>query len=246
MTMAVQGTATSPSVLWKAFDVLGAFTHDDRTLTLTEISRRSDLPKSTTHRILAMLIELGALEHTDEGYAIGLRIFTIGSVSRDRRIRDVALPYLERLRRQTRQTVHLAVLDEGHAVYLEKLPTLASPRTPALVGGRLPAHLTGVGKALLAFSGADAQPSAPQLGLGFDGLSHELARVRSAGVAEDHEQAARGLACMAAPIMVSERAVAALSVAYASADGNGKRFETPVRETAVAIGRALAGQVCRT
>jgi DNA-binding IclR family transcriptional regulator len=48
--------------------------------------------------------------------------------------------------------VHLAVIEEADVVYLEKLPSSASPSTPAVVGGRLPAQSTGVGKALLAFT----------------------------------------------------------------------------------------------
>jgi DNA-binding IclR family transcriptional regulator len=60
--------AAAPSVLWKAFGVLAAFSHQDRVLTLAEIARRSGLPKSTAHRVLAILAETGAVEQGEGGY----------------------------------------------------------------------------------------------------------------------------------------------------------------------------------
>jgi DNA-binding IclR family transcriptional regulator len=238
--------ATAPSILWKAFEVLDSFSQGQRVMTLSEIARRSGLPKSTTHRLLLMLIEVQAVERVGHGYKIGLRMFTRGALCADVSLRDVALPHLERLRRVTRQTVHLAVLQDNDVVYLEKLPSLVSPRTPALVGGRLKAHLTGVGKALLAFSGnpvpagipltspVPLESRAPQQ------LVHYLDGVRRTGIAGDREHAARGLACVAAPIMVDGRATAAISVAFAAKDGTGEVFVGPLRETAADLARAVA------
>ncbi|WP_409463633.1 IclR family transcriptional regulator [Amycolatopsis sp. GA6-003] len=231
-----EGLQTPPSVLWKAFDVLGAFNHDRRVQTLSEIARRAGLPKSTTHRILLMLQEVRAVERVEGGYAIGLRMFSVASTSVDSRLRELALPHLERLRRLTRQTVHLAVLRDGDAVYLEKLPSPVAPATPALIGGRLPAARTGVGKALLAFT-AEPSPSEPERRLVTGG---QRAAIRRAGYATDREEAARGLACVAAPVLVANRAVAAISVAFAAQHGDGSAFVNPVRETAVAVARTVA------
>lgn len=238
--------ATSPSILWKAFEVLDAFSQGHRVMTLSEIARRSGLPKSTTHRILMMLIEVQAVERAGHGYKIGLRMFTRGSLCADVTLRDVALPHLERLRRVTRQTVHLAVLHDEDVVYLEKLPSLVSPRTPALVGGRLKAHLTGVGKALLALSGNPVPAGIPLTSpvpsdsRAPEQLGHYLETVRRTGIAGDREHAARGLACVAVPIMVKGRAAAAISVAFAAKDGNGEVFVNPLRETAVDLARSMA------
>lgn len=222
----------APSVLWKAFDVLDAFSHGRRVLTLSEISRRSGLPKSTVHRILLMLLKVQAVEQVDGGYTVGLRMFTVGSMSAEVRLRELSLPHLERLRRVTRQTVHLAVIRDGDAIYLEKLPSLVSPHTPALVGGRLPAHRTGVGKALLAFN-EDQHRVGPSLAL-------RLESVRRDGFASDREESARGLACVAVPILVGERAPAAISVAFAANDGDGQIFLNALRETACALSRVVA------
>ena len=238
-------TDVAPSVLWKAFDVLETFNQSRRVMTLSEIARKSGLPKSTTHRILTMLLEVDAVQRVGQGYRIGLRIFTMGTCSAEVQLRNVALPHLERLRRVTKQTVHLAVIEAADVVYLEKLPSAASPSTPAVVGGRLPARSTGVGKALLAFTGpAPESVTAPRNdtstfrrpGL----LRSYLQDVRMMGIAADREEAARGLACVAAPIFVGQQAVAAVSVAFTASAGNGELFVNPLRETSAAIGRALA------
>ena len=238
-------TDVAPSVLWKAFDVLESFNQSRRVMTLSEIARKSGLPKSTTHRILTMLLEVDAVQRVGQGYRIGLRIFTMGTCSAEVQLRNVALPHLERLRRVTKQTVHLAVIEEADVVYLEKLPSAASPSTPAVVGGRLPARSTGVGKALLAFTGpAPESVTAPRNhtstfrrpGL----LRSYLQDVRMMGIAADREEAARGLACVAAPIFAGQQAVAAVSVAFTASAGSGELFVNPLRETSAAIGRALA------
>jgi DNA-binding IclR family transcriptional regulator len=239
--------AAPPSVLWKAFDVLEAFSQSQRILTLSEIARRSGLPKSTVHRILIMLLEVEAVERVGPGYKIGLRMFTMGTLSLDARVRDAVLPYLERLRRTTRQTVHLAMLQDSDVVYLDKLTSPLSPDTPALIGGRLPAHRTGVGKALLAFGDWPLQPRkhrSKERRLALDNperLRACLEDVRRLGIATDREEAAPGLSCIAMPILSSSgRAVVAISVAFAASQGDGEVFVNPLRETVAAVSRLVA------
>lgn len=241
---------SAPSVLWKAFDVLGSFSQSRRALTLSEISRGSGLPKSTVHRILTMLLEVRAVERVGSRYRMGLTIFAMGTCSAEVALRDLALPYLQRLRRITGQTVHLAVLDSSDVVYIEKLVSASSPPTPAIVGGRLPAHATAIGKALLAFS-----PGGTRLPDKLDGrlparttatmtraaaLRQCLREIREKGVATDRGEAANGLACVAAPIIVNSRPVAAISSAFPMTAGSGQQFINPVREAAAAIARAVS------
>jgi DNA-binding IclR family transcriptional regulator len=235
------------SILGKAFAILGAFTHGPRMLSLSQISRRSGVPKSTTHRVLAMLVELGAVERSGTEYRMGDVMFSYGSRSPEVALRDAALTHLESLLLQTRQVVHFAVLRKQEVLYLERLST-SSVISPATVGGRLPAHLTGVGKALLAYAPADtvnryldrrltarteASITSP------DSLRHELSRIRNLGVAYDRAEAARGLHCVAAPVRIGERAVAAVSVAYPSNAGSGQTLIEPVRTAAARIARSL-------
>jgi DNA-binding IclR family transcriptional regulator len=240
-------TLRADSILGKAFAILGAFSHGPRLLSLSQISRLSGVPKSTTHRVLAMLVELGAVERSGTGYRMGDAMFSYGSRSPEVALRGAALPHLESLLLQTRQVVHFAVLRKREVLYVERLSTRPF-HSPATVGGRLPAHLTGVGKVLLAYTSAetinryldrrltartDASITSP------DSLRHELARIRNLGIAFDHAEAARGLHCVAAPVRISGRAVAAVSVAYPSSAGSGQSLIEPVRTAAARIASSL-------
>ena len=239
-------STASPSVLLKAFDVLGSFSQSRRVLTLSELARRSGLPKSTVHRVLSMLIDLRAVERVDLGYRMGLRMFAMGSCSSEVALRDLALPHLEQLRRVTGQTVHLAVADGTDVVYLEKLSGPRMAATPAVVGGRLPATTTGVGKALLAFGAGYFDPTAPLERRTTMSIAHPesvlaaLAEIKRTGLAWDREEAVSGLACVAVPVVVGSQAVAAVSVAYPAQLGSGQALVHPLREAAGSIARAMA------
>ncbi|MEU1274046.1 IclR family transcriptional regulator [Streptomyces sp. NPDC005799] len=241
--------AAAPSVLWKAFDVLNAFSHRHRVLTLAQVVRISGLSKSTAHRVLSMLVDLGAVEQTREGYRIGLRMFSLGALPPEAALREAALVHLEELHRFTGQTLHFAILRDADVVYLEKLPSRRSVSTPATVGDRLPANCTAVGKALLAFS--DEKSTAYALDGPLrrrtahslttpDEIRRQLASVKAAGHATDREEAAPGLACVAVPVLVGDRAVAALSVAFQSSAGSGEVLLNPLRQAAAAISKAPA------
>jgi DNA-binding IclR family transcriptional regulator len=140
-------------------------------------------------------------------------------------------------------------LRDADVVYLEKLPSRRSVSTPATVGDRLPANCTAVGKALLAFSdeksaayaldGPLRRRTAHSLNTP-DEIRRQLASVKAAGYATDREEAAPGLACVAVPVLVGDRAVAALSVAFQSSAGSGEVLLNPLRQAAAAISKAPA------
>jgi DNA-binding IclR family transcriptional regulator len=251
----VKGDA-APSVLWKAFDVLGAFSHRSRVLTLAAIAARSGLPKSTAHRVLAMLVEVGAVEQVPGGYQLGLRMFSLGVLGPEAALRAAALPHLEELHRVTAQTLHLAILRGADVVYLEKLlPRAGSLAIPSVIGDRMPATCTGVGKALLAFSpdhvvaGAVRGPirrrTARSLGSPQQVL-RELGAIRDRGYATDREEAADGLACLAVPVLAGATAVAAISVSFPAGAGDGQALAGPLRATAAAISRSPAMRLAST
>jgi DNA-binding IclR family transcriptional regulator len=234
--------------LWKAFDVLGAFSHRRRVLTLAEIARHSKLPRSTAHRVLAMLVEVGAVEHVAGGYQVGLRMFSLGALPPEAALRQAALPHLEELHRVTAQTLHLAILRDADVVYLEKLlPRGGGLAVPSVIGDRMPATCTGVGKALLAFSPGDLVANAlsgpmrrrTARSLDYPGKARrELDAVRDRGYAVDREEAADGLACVAVPVLAGTAAVAAISVSFPATAGSGQALLAPLREAAAAISRA--------
>jgi DNA-binding IclR family transcriptional regulator len=236
----------TPSILSKAFDLLRAFNPHERVMTLSELSRASGLPKSTVHRLLARLVELGAVEHHRSGYKIGLGLLQLGASTPAGYMRDLAMPYLTSLHSWSGQTVHLGVLRQFDVVYLEKLAPRESPSSIPNIGSRLPANCTALGKALLAYENlddlADFLPSpmpmmTPNSITDVDTLISQLRRVRDEGVARECEEAQLGLACVAAPLVMYGFAVGAVSVGF-PADA------TPPPNLAGAV-RATAAQIVK-
>lgn len=142
--------AEARSVTRKALDVLAAFDSDKLSLSLTEIAEAADLPLSTAHRIVGELADWGALVRQPNGhYGVGLRLWEIGQNSLHP-TRNLVRIYLQDLFAATHETAQLAVRSGRDSLYIERV--YSSQRTPraSRVGGRLPLHLTAVGKVLLA------------------------------------------------------------------------------------------------
>ncbi|MEU4169229.1 IclR family transcriptional regulator [Streptomyces sp. NPDC026665] len=235
------------SILWKAFAILGAFDRDRNLLTLSEISRRSGLPKSTAHRVVKMLVELGALTRGGEDYRLGPLMFSFGSRSAEIVLREVAMPHLVQAATRTGHLVQLGVLHGRDILYLAKVGGRGS-LNPVPVGDRLEAHMTALGKAILAFS--DEQTVAavldgpltrrtPATVTDRETLSGVLSQARARRVAADRQEAVPGLHCLAVPIVTRGRAAAAISVCFPASVGDGERFVPVLQETSGRIARAL-------
>lgn len=215
----------TPSILTKAFDLLRAFNPHERVMTLSELSRAADLPKSTVHRLLARLVELGAVEHHRSGYKIGLGLLQLGAGTPAGYMRDLGLPHLGQLHRWSSATVHFAVLRQFDVVYLEKLATRDSPASITSIGGRLPANCTAIGKALLAHENFDDLAAflpnpLPKMTTrsitDVDELIAELRKVRDGGIAREDGEAQPGLSCIAAPVLLNGFAIGAVSLGIES------------------------------
>jgi IclR family acetate operon transcriptional repressor len=241
---------STPSVLTRAMTILAAFDGQRRPLGTSELARRTGLAKSTVHRLTRELTHHGLLERRGDGLVLGLRLFEFGQlVPRQLDLRTAALPYMADLRAATRQTVHLAVLDATDVVYVEILRSHDAPTLPSRIGGRLPAHATAVGKAILAFSGSDAidrvlRAGLPRLAERTITAAHLLQRnlklVRANGIAYDYEESQAGLVCAASPITGADGAVAgALSVSGWAGLLNVRRIGPAVRTAALALSRDL-------
>ncbi len=237
-------------MLGRGFALLGAFRPGDGDLSLAEICRRTGMAKPTAHRLLGELERLGAVERTPEGVRLGLRLFELGQlVPRQRDLLEVAAPFLADLWEATHQTVHLAILDGLDVVYVQKLAGSKGPDIPSRLGGRMPAYCTGVGKALLAFSPPERREAAlagalrrrtPRTVVAPGLLRDELAAIARRGIAEEYEESAPGVACVAAPVLgPGGLAVGAVSITGWVGRLNPRRLAPAVRTAALGITRAL-------
>lgn len=238
------------SVVQRASRILSSFDADHLTLTLAELTRRCGLPRSTTHRIAEELTELGWLDRTAAGYQLGMRMFELGElVPRQRNLSQVALPYMEALRTATGASVHLAILDGTEVVYLQVLASKQAPAMNSRRGGRLPAHATGVGKAILAFARPEVVQKVIDTGLprltprtiATPGqLKRELATIRSSRISYDREESNPGVLCAAAPIFgPDDTVVGAMSVSGFNRR-TGPRMGPAVQTATLALARDLA------
>ena len=242
------------TLLARAAAVIGAF--DDRApvLSLAELSRRTGLPKSTVHRIVAELVTLRVLDRqgsgpSGEGYRLGMWLFERGElVPAHRSLSEAALPVMEDLREATRQRIHLAVLDGVDVVYVEILGS-GGVDVASRTGGRLPAHATGVGKAILAYSSAATVRARVEAGLPRltprtistpGGLTRELRKIRSVGMALDLEESHLGVSCVAAPVFgVDRRVRAGLSATGTTGSVDPGTLGPAVRTAAFTLSRLL-------
>jgi IclR family transcriptional regulator, acetate operon repressor len=229
--------------------LLEVFEQDGGPVSLGELVAATGLPKSTVHRMAQQLVAWGGLEQVDGRYCLGMRLFELGQrVLRQRQLREAALPFMEDLYEATHAIVHLGVLDGHDVVYLERLKGHRGPSCPSRVGGRMPAHCTGIGKVLL----ANAPPALVEDLLrrplerrtaytitDARVLREELAAVRCRGVAFDREEAQLGLACVAAPVTTPAGTVAALSVAAPSHRASLESLAPAVRTAALGLARTI-------
>jgi DNA-binding IclR family transcriptional regulator len=207
----------------RVLSILGVFDIENATLSLSEISRRTGLTLSTTHRLVNELRVWGALDRdADGGYSIGLRILELGTTSQGLRLREVALPFLEDLQHAVRANIHLAVADGHDVIYIESLRAREGVPVPSRLGGRWPMHATGTGLVLLAFASQEFQeevlssklrrfteytPTEPDL------LRHRLAEIRRSGLAIIESQLTYDAQAIAVPIRgPRDRVIAAVGL----------------------------------
>jgi DNA-binding IclR family transcriptional regulator len=182
-------------------------------MSLTEISVRSGWAKSTVHGLLSTLRDYRFVDQSQETgrYRLGVRLFELGNaVAKSWDVRVVAKPHLARLGKSLGETVHLAAESDGEVLYLDKVESNQFIRIVSEVGGRLPMHCSGLGKALLAYkTDAEVKRIADKKGLApmtrrtitsLPGLLSELEKTRSRGYAMDDEEIMDNLRCVAAPI----------------------------------------------
>ena len=241
------------AVVDRAFSLLEAWDHRGQSLGVSELARRTGLPKSTGHRLLGILEAAGLVQRLADGYRIGDRLHGISGLLRadyPPDLREVSLPFLQDLYELTHETIHLGVLVGVDVHCVEKI--FGHRRSPvrSQVGGILPAHSTALGKALLGHLPADARRAVLTSPLHAytaatltqpARLASELLAVRRSGVAFDRQETHPRACCVAAPVVDARgQAVAALSVSGPSDRFDPAAVAERVRRAARAASVALA------
>lgn len=238
-----------PTMLEKCLRILRAFDGGAAPLRLSDLARRTSLPLSTVHRLAGALVEQRLLAQDEGGFQLGIGLFELSSlVPVEQELRVAARPFLQDLFMATHETVHLGVREGADVVYVEKIHGHSDLGLPSRVGGRLPLGCTGIGKALLAFSGEEvragylAEPLraiTPKSIVDPERLERELAEVRATGLAFEREEATVGRECVAAPVLVQGVAVAAMSISVPVSAYRMPQLAAAVKTSALGLARQL-------
>ncbi len=248
---------TPSTAVERALAILEAVAQRADGLTNSDLSRRLGIPKSSASYILRTLERRGYLRREAESgkYRLGLKVLSLGrEVLAGLDIKKVALPVLRALVERTQLTTHLAVLDHGEAVYIEKVEGPGFIKMDTWVGRRMHVHSTSVGKALVAHlskaeveaivHGHGLKKRTPRTITGLGRFLAELDKVRAQGYAVDDEENSLGARCLGAPVFgVLGNVEAAVGVSGTTTqidDSSLPRIAELVKEAARKISRLLA------
>ncbi|MFC5651091.1 IclR family transcriptional regulator [Paenibacillus solisilvae] len=200
-------------VLEKAISIIETLSEQVESIGVSELCKLTEMPKTSVFFILNTLEKHNYISKTESGkYKLGSKLINLGlNVLNKIEIREEARPFMEKLLQDTGYTVHLAVLDDGEAMYVEKVENQGFVKFSTYIGQRIPLHASGVGKALAAYL--------PMSKL--DEILHEkglleitentitnaqdfkaaLEVIRNLGYAVEDEEGESGIRCIGAPIL---------------------------------------------
>jgi IclR family acetate operon transcriptional repressor len=183
-------------------------------LNLSEIARRTDLPTSTVHRLLATLQRRGLVAHeADSGaWTVGIGLFRIGAAYlRIRKLPEISRPVIRDLLREVEETVNVSMVDGNELVCVAQAESHAPMRAFFRIGRRMPIHASAAGKAILSAASERVREDLLSHAVleRFTGHTHttrqsleaDLAKTAERGWAIDHEEHTPGMRCVSAPIL---------------------------------------------
>jgi IclR family transcriptional regulator, acetate operon repressor len=242
----------------RALQIIETLAEDDEGYRLSDLAVRTGLSTSTAHRLLTTLEKrrFVQFDRSESKWHVGAQSFAVGATfTRRRNFVAQAVPYLRKLRDQTRETANLAVVDDEAIIVLTRVESREIMRSLTKVGGRVAMVASGVGKAVLAtYSDNDVSaiirhhgmPRLTEKSILRPGdLFRELATIRRQGYAVDDEEACMGLRCIAAVVYNDcSEPLAAISVSGMTSRVSDDRLPDlgrMVREVAAELTAALGG-----
>ena len=239
-------------VIERMFALIDVLASKEEAISLKEISEKTGLHPSTTHRILNDLAVGRFVDRPEAGsYRLGMRLLELGNLVKGRlNVRDVALLPMRELHKLTQQPVNLSMRQGDEIVYVERaFSERSGMQVVRAIGGRAPLHLTSVGKLYLALDDPSRiRAYATRTGLSgqtrnsitqLPVLERELAKARQNGVARDNEELELGVRCMASGIYDDQgHLVAGLSIS-APADRLDETWLPKLQLTTQEISRSL-------
>jgi IclR family acetate operon transcriptional repressor len=199
--------------IMKALKMLEAIGERGHDVTLTEIAESLRMPKTTAFRYLRTLAAAGFVRHDaiHDRYGVGSRVRMFAQADKSlHRLRQIAVPVMERLGQTFNETVNLAIASGFHVVYIEMIEANRPLRMQARIGERHPINATALGKAILAFlpegeraaiiDGPLAEMTTRTIRSAAT-LRRQLRDVQRNGYAVEAGETEEGLGCVGVPIL---------------------------------------------
>lgn len=139
--------------LLRGLEVLRSFTHENPTMSLSEIARKLGISRSAAFRAVYTLTEAGCLLHDDAAgnYTLGPGVLRLThGYTASREVLEAAQPELEYLNERLHWAAHLGVRDDTSVLYLLRISSHQSHSAIVQIGSRLPARNTALGRVMLA------------------------------------------------------------------------------------------------
>jgi len=195
----------------KGLKVIQAFSRENSTMTISEVSNKTNLTRPTVRRILLTLQELRFVDSNNDEFFLTARILNLGYAflsSQD--LIKIAEPFMQKFVKRVGESCSMAVLDKDDIIYIARVPTKRIITITLSVGSRLPAHATSMGQVMLAhlskeelndfFSNVNLNKLTNQTLINKTDLLQELEKIRQSGWALAEQELETGLRSIAAPI----------------------------------------------
>lgn len=214
--------------LEKGLNIIYLLSQHDSPLKLEDLVKISGIKKTSCFRILQTLVRSDFVDKNPDtnAYLIGPRMISIGLSALDGRgVREMALPFMKEIREKTGTNVNLAILSGPEVIFVERLQSTHIIDATLRIGSRLSAHLSSMGKAILAYL-PEPELEAILRQIHFErktektitsikALKDELRQIREKGIALNNEELETGLFAIAAPLRNHTGvAVAAMNISF--------------------------------
>lgn len=191
-------------------------------LTMTEISNKTKIPMSTLSPIMKTLVENNFLEIKDNKYLIGFCLYKVGNIYRNKsQALSIVRVYMEKIVEECNEICQLGIYENKMVFYLEKVEPKQSIKIVSNVGSRIPAYAPALGKSLLSqfpdeyiinIFDDKMQKITNNTTINIDELLTQIKFVRKNGFIYEYGEISTDIRCVATPLIVNEKVVAALSI----------------------------------
>jgi DNA-binding IclR family transcriptional regulator len=242
---------SSIQVIARAVAILRTLKEQPQGLSLAQISKKVNLPRSTVQRIIASLEleEFVAGASANGGFRLGPEIIKLAaSVNYD--LREEMRPFLIQLSQQVNETVDLSIIDNGKVLFVDQIIAPHPLQATSQPGAAFPLHCTANGKAILASLQREEiarlipeqlEPYTEKTITKRDELLKELELVRTEGVAYSREEHIYGVCAIGAAVVDHMKNMCAISIPLPSTRfyGNEEKLAEALRNTCQIISKHL-------